>query len=135
MNAPQAEKQAWIQAIQLGRTIKTEREAIAPLVRLLGQHGDAPHALEHPTLRIDDVYIMGEILGVGQVGKVYRAKHRGTGTCLPQGVISYADSVALRRRRARRDKTHRQVEICSSVELASPRSYAGNCRADEVSEN
>ena len=90
----QAEKQAWIHAIQLGRTIKIEREALAPLVRLLGQHGDLPHALEHPTLQIDDVYVMGDILGVGQVGKVYRANHRDTGA----GLLLQLGSCVIRMR-------------------------------------
>jgi serine/threonine protein kinase len=76
---PQDDKKAWMHAMQLGKSIKAERDSLAPLVKLVGQHGDIPHALEHPTVRIDDIYSMDELLGRGEIGKVYRAKHRLTG--------------------------------------------------------
>jgi len=74
----QDDKQAWMHAMQFGRGIKAERDGLAPLVKLVAQHGDVPHALEHPTVQIDDIYSMGGLLGTGEVGKVYSAKHRLT---------------------------------------------------------
>ena len=77
-NLLQDDKNAWMYAIQFGRNIKMERDILEPLVKLVGQSGDIPHALEHPTVRIDDIYRMGELLGAGMMAKVYRANHRLT---------------------------------------------------------
>lgn len=83
--------------MQFGKSIKADRDALAPLIRLLAQHGDVPHALEHPSVRIDDIYSMGELLGLGQIGKVYRGKHRLTGEKQLQCALSpYADRLSAR---------------------------------------
>lgn len=83
----QDEKKAWMYAIQFGKSIKMERDSLVPLVELVGQNGDIPHALEHPTVRIDDIYVMGELLGAGQIGKVYRARHRLTNEAVAVKVV------------------------------------------------
>ena len=83
--------------MQFGKSIKADRDALAPLIRLLAQHGDVPHALEHPSVRIDDIYSMGELLGFGQIGKVYRGKHRLTGEKQLRCALSpYADRLSAR---------------------------------------
>jgi serine/threonine protein kinase len=113
-----AEKQAWMHAMQQGTTIKAERLALGPLVALLGEHSDSPHALEHPHLRIDDVYTMGELLGAGQVGRVYRAAHRGTGEPVAIKVIDKAKFQA-RLSSLRRTAT-REIQVLTKFDMAHP---------------
>ena len=83
-----------------------ERDSLAPLVKLLGQKSDVPHALEHPTVRIDDIYCMGELLGAGEVGKVYRAKHRLTNEAVAVKVVDkakFSARLSVMRRMATRE--------------------------------
>ena len=83
----QDDKKAWMHAIRFGKRIKMERDSLAPIVKLVGQDCDVPHALEHPTIRIDDIYCMGDMLGAGEIGKVYRAKHRLTNEAVAVKVV------------------------------------------------
>lgn len=91
-------------AIQFGKTIKLERDSLAPIVKLVGQDGDIPHALEHPTVRIDDIYCMGELLGAGEIGRVYRATHRLTNEAVAVKVV---------------DKTNFSARLSSMRRMAS----------------
>eukprot|EP01047_Picozoa_sp_COSAG01_P046778 COSAG01_NODE_4418_length_5045_cov_1.022038_4_plen_84_part_00 len=69
-------------AMRQGASIKVARQAVAPLVKMLGEPSNMPYAIDHPILHIDDAYIMGELMGTGQVGKVFRAQHRETGCAI-----------------------------------------------------
>ena len=48
------------------------------VAKLIGRASDIVHAFEIDSLKIDDVYKMGDLLGSGASGKVYWATHRTT---------------------------------------------------------
>ena len=124
--------------MQFGKSIKADRDALAPLIRLLAQHGDVPHALEHPSVRIDDIYSMGELLGLGQIGKVYRGKHRLTGEKQLRCALSpCADRLSARacvqHRRKRRDKDRGQDQVFCPIERTEACGDERNHRPYQVS--
>jgi tRNA A-37 threonylcarbamoyl transferase component Bud32 len=112
------EKQAWMHALQQGENVKAERAELAPLVDLLAKEGDGPQCFEHPILRIDDIYKMGELIGSGQTGKVYAATHRKSGEPVAVKVI---DKSRFRARLSFQRRTAvREILVLTKCQMRHP---------------
>jgi serine/threonine protein kinase len=113
------DKEAWLDALRVGSELKANRMALAPLVTMLGQHTEQPHAVEHPTLHIDDIYSMGALLGAGQLGRVYKARHRETNA--PVAIKIVNKSTISQRLGQKGHMAYRETEIFTKFNMSHPR--------------
>eukprot|EP01052_Picozoa_sp_SAG31_P054604 SAG31_NODE_14635_length_795_cov_1.183908_2_plen_136_part_01 len=83
------ETTGWVGSIRYCAAILNRRQGSAQLSELLAQQveGRVMH-ISSESVAIEDIYEMGEVLGAGVAGTVYRAVHRKSGEAVAIKVLS-----------------------------------------------
>eukprot|EP01051_Picozoa_sp_SAG22_P001413 SAG22_NODE_55_length_23749_cov_24.622918_5_plen_624_part_00 len=87
-NSP-AETQAWVYSTRYCAAVLKKRQASGQISDALAKSSDGRVThISQESIAIEDIYEMGEVLGAGVAGTVYRAVHRTTGEACAIKVLS-----------------------------------------------
>jgi hypothetical protein len=103
------ERVAWVGSLRFCIAVLNRRQNVEDIsVQLMAQGGDAVPKISSESITIEDFYEMGEVLGVGFAGTVYRAvRHRSGEQCAIKVLSKWE---FLRTARAN-TTTRREIEI------------------------
>jgi hypothetical protein len=103
------ERAAWVGSLRYCVAVLNRRQNVEDIsVQLVAQDGDVVPKISSESVNIEDFYEMGEVLGAGVAGTVYRAVHRSSGEQCAIKVLSKRKFLHTARANT---TTRREIEI------------------------
>jgi hypothetical protein len=103
------ERAAWVGSLRYSVAVLNRRQNVEDIsVLLMAQDGDVVPKISSESVTIEDFYEMGEVLGAGVAGTVYRSVHRSSGE---QCAIKVLSKWKFLRTARANTTTRREIEI------------------------